>query len=402
MRRIEDYRSIVGDDAVYQIYRKARHLYASHVLNINSTYIGGGVAEMLSSQAPLMNDVGIQAGWRILHGNPNFYEVTKQFHNALQGDPIDFTEDKKRLYFEANGDFASYTHLLHDLIVIHDPQPLALIDFYRKDQPWIWRCHIDLTHPNAEVWDFLKRFIIRYDLVIISDEAYRRPDLAVEQRVIHPGIDPLSIKNKELPDDVMEAYLARHGLDDGKPFIAQVSRFDKWKDPAGVVEVFKRVREKIDCRLVLIGGMATDDPEGWDIYRAIEQDNRDLIEQRRLVLITIEDNLLVNTVQRKAAAIIQRSTREGFGLTVTEAMWKRTPVVASRIGGIPLQITDSENGYLLDPHDLQGFADRIIFLIQNPKARDEIGKKARESVRKNFLMNRVLADWLDLYNYILS
>ncbi len=402
MRSLEDYREIVGDEAINEIHQKAKNLYGKRVLHINSTYQGGGVAEILNSIVPLMNDVGIDAGWRIFHGNPDFFTITKKFHNALQGGKIRLTEMKKRLYVQANDDFSVYTHLNHDCMIVHDPQPLPLIKFYKKRQPWIWRCHVDLSTPNKVVWDYLKYFILRYDKVILSSNAYRKKYLPVEQRVIYPAIDPLSPKNEELFDTVVEKYLKKFNILLDKPFITQISRFDKWKDPEGVLEAFELVRKKIDCRLVLCGSMAPDDPEAQHLYEKIREKARGMIEKGEVVLVISENNILVNALQRAASVVVQKSFREGFGLTISEALWKETPVVASNVGGIHIQIKDGDNGFLVEPKNTKGFAKRIIKLLENPKIGEEMGKKGKETVRKNFLMTRLLSDYLALLNEVIE
>lgn len=399
-RSVEDYREIVGDEVISEIHRRARKLYGRHILHVNSTYQGGGVAEMLSSLIPLMNDVGMDVGWVILHGEPDFFTVTKKFHNALHGEQINLSEMKKRLYIMTNEDFSVYTHIHHDCVIVHDPQPLPLIKFYKKQRPWIWRCHVDLSNPNEEVWEFLKAYILRYDMVIVSNEKYRRKDLTVEQRVIYPAIDPLLPKNIEISETVISKYLDKFDISTDKPLITQISRFDKWKDPEGVIEAFKLVKEKIDCRLVLCGDMATDDPEGSEIYSRVWRKAGDLIKKGDVMLITAGHDILVNALQRSSAVIIQKSLREGFGLTVTEALWKGKPVVASKVGGIPLQIADGENGFLVEPYDTKGFADRIIKILRNPDLAEEMGKKGKEIVRNNFLITRLLLDYLDLLNEI--
>lgn len=399
-RSVEDYREIVGDEVISEIHRRARKLYGKHILHVNSTYQGGGVAEMLSSLIPLMNDVGMDVGWVILHGEPDFFTVTKKFHNALHGERINLSEMKKGLYIMTNEDFSVYTHIHHDCVIVHDPQPLPLIKFYKKQRPWIWRCHVDLSNPNEEVWEFLKTYILRYDMVIVSNEKYRRKDLTVEQRVIYPAIDPLLPKNIEISEGVISKYLDKFDISTDKPLITQISRFDKWKDPEGVIEAFKLVKEKIDCRLVLCGDMATDDPEGSEIYSRVWRKAGDLIRKGDVMLITAGHDILVNALQRSSAVIIQKSLREGFGLTVTEALWKGKPVVASNVGGIPLQIADGENGFLVEPYDTKGFADRIIKILRNPDLAEEMGKKSKEIVRNNFLITRLLLDYLDLLNEI--
>ncbi len=398
MKSLDDYSEIVGDQVLSSIYRKARKLTGKHILHINATYQGGGVAEILGSVVVLMNDIGIDTGWRILHGTPDFFAITKKFHNALQGAPINLTEIKKRLYIRANEDFSLFTHIDHDYVIVHDPQPLPLIKYYTKKQPWIWRCHVDLSTSNNSIWDFLKKFILRYDVVIMSSEKYIRGDLPVEQRIIQPAIDPLSPKNMEISQGDISKYLKKFGIPRDKPLITQISRFDKWKDPEGVIQVFKLVRKKVDCRLVLCGSMAADDPEGWMIYEKVERKAKDLIENKDVILITSENSILVNALQRVSAVIIQKSTREGFGLTVTEALWKGTPVVTSNIGGIPLQVSHGENGFLVEVGDTKDFAERIIQLLKNPELAEEMGKKGKEIVRKNFLITRIISDYLDLLN----
>jgi len=402
MRSLEDYRTIVSDEIIGMIYKKVRHLYGKHILNISSTYLGGGVAEILNSFIPLMNNIGIDAGWRILHGTPDFFTVTKKFHNALQGKNIHFTDIKKRLYADTNEAFASYTHINHDCVIIHDPQPLPLIKFNRKRQPWVWRCHIDLTKPQEDVWEYLKTFVLRYDIVILSDEKYTKPDLPVEQRIIYPSIDPLSLKNKDLEEKDIKKYVQKFDIPTDKPILLQVSRFDPWKDPEGVLEVFKLVRESIDCRLIYCYNLAMDDPEGMKIYSKMLKKAERLISKKEVIFVMGDNQFLVNVLQRIASVVIQKSIREGFCLAVTEAMWKERPIVASNIGGIPLQIEDGMNGFLVEPHDKEVFARRIIKIMKDPKLADRLGKEAKETVRKRFLITRHLLDYLDLLNDVIK
>lgn len=400
MRVLNDYREITGEKIISELYKKARPFYGKRIIHINSTYYGGGVAEILNSLVPLMNDVGLDTGWRIIRGSPDFFLITKKFHNALQGDSINLTEIKKKIYLQTNEDFATYTHLNHDCVIIHDPQPLPMIKFYRKRQPWVWRCHIDLSHPNEQLLNFLKGFLLKYDIEIISHENYKA-DVPMEHKVIRPGIDPLTPKNMDLSKADMSKYLKKFNVPLDKPLITQISRFDKWKDPVGVIEVFKLVKKKIDCRLVLCGSMASDDPEGLEIYDRVKQRANNLIARGDILLITSENNILVNALQRSSAVIIQKSTREGFGLTVTEALWKEAPVVASNVGGIPLQITDGENGFLLEPKDIHGFSERIIELMKNPDMAKELGRNGKNTVREKFLITRILQDYLDLFAKVL-
>ena len=399
MHCLEDYKDIVGVKIIGDIHKKASKLYGKHVLHINSTYQGGGVAEILNSLVPLMNDVGLDAGWRILHGNPDFFSITKKFHNALQGEPVHFTAIKEQLYMQANEDFSSFTHIDHDCVIVHDPQPLPLIKYYKKRQPWIWRCHVDLSNPNDQIWEYLSTFILRYDALILSNEKYRKDDLPVDQRIIYPAIDPLTLKNVDIPDKGAIQYLKKFGVEMDKPIVIQISRYDKWKDPEGVTRVFELVKKKVDCRLLLCGNVATDDPEGHEIYEKVKEVAKDLIKTGDVILMTdpvCSNHFFINALQRISSVIVQKSVREGFCLAVTEALWKETPVVASNIGGIPLQIKDGENGFLVEPNDDQGFADRIVEILQNPDLATELGKKAKEVVRERFLITRLLSDYLDL------
>jgi len=310
---------------------------------------------------------------------------------------VNLTENKKRLYLQANESFSQYNHISHhDAVIIHDPQPLPIIRFYKKRQPWIWRCHIDLTSPDPGLWEFLKGYIMRYDLMIVSHQQYLRPDLTVEQRVINPAIDPLNQKNIELPERTVMKYIKRHGIPLDKPLITQVSRFDKWKDPEGVVEVFKRVRERVDCRLVLAGNLATDDPEGLATYERARKRAGRLVDSGDVIFLLGAGDTAINALQRVSSVALQKSLREGFGLTVSEAMWKGTPVVAGAVGGIPLQVIDGETGFLVDPADLDQTADRVATLLEEPALAAAMAERGVEHVRENFLVTRLLGHYLEL------
>jgi trehalose synthase len=397
-----DYRGIVGERSISLILRKAEELCKKRVLHINSTNHGGGVAEILNSLVPLMNTVNIGADWRILNGNPNLFTVTKKFHNALQGDSIHLTPTKKRLYLGANRAFSTCCPMERDCVVVHDPQPLPLIRFCKKRQPWIWRCHIDLTDPDRNLWEFLKGFILDYDMVIFSSEKYKKEDLPVDQRVIVPSIDPLSPKNKELSPKEILKYVRKAGIPNDKPALAQISRMDPWKDPEGLLEVFERVKEKVDCRLVYCYDLALDDPEGIGVYSKVYRKARKLRERGDVVFVVGKDQMLVNAIQRFSTIVVQNSVREGFCLAVTEALWKGKPIVATNVGGIPIQIRDGEEGFLVEPRNEEQFAERTIEILQNPSLAKEMGDKGTERVRENFLITRLLSDYLDLLNDIMK
>ncbi len=402
MLRLEDFRHIVPDETLAEIYAKARRLYGKHIVHLNATYQGGGVAEILYSLVLLMNDVGIDAGWRILHGSQEFFEITKSFHNALQGAKLNLSTKKKRIYLQVNENFSKFSHLDHDCIIIHDPQPLSIIQSYRKSQPWIWRCHIDLTNPHRELWDFLKGFLLKYDQIVVSSEKYFKDDLPVDQRLMLPAINPLSQKNKDISEKTIIEHITKAGIPTDKPIITQVSRLDPWKDPEGVIDVFKLVRQKVDCRLIFCYNVASDDPEGMRMYNKVLRKANKLYKNGHIIFVVGNNETLVNAVQRFSDVIIQKSTKEGFCLCVTEALWKGTPVVASDVGGIPSQIEDGENGFLVAPKDTEGFADRIIHLLKNPDDGKAIGQKAKETVRQKFLITRLLSDYLYMLNSIIK
>ncbi len=402
MLSLEDFRKIVPDARIAEIYKRARNLYGKHIIHLNATYQGGGVAEILYSLVLLMNDVGIDTGWRILHGSQEFFEVTKSFHNAMQGAQLKLSDNKKRIYLDVNDTFAKFTHLHHDCVIIHDPQPLSLIRSYRKRQPWIWRCHIDITEPHKDLWDFLKGYLIKYDQMVVSSEKYLKDDMPVEQRIMFPAINPLSQKNRSMPEKKVKEIIDKAGIPTDKPLITQVSRLDPWKDPVGLIDIFNIVKEKVDCRLMFLYNVASDDPEGLQMYNKVVKKAGKLIDNGDVILVVGNNESLVNAVQRYSDVIIQKSTKEGFCLAVTEALWKGTPVIGSDVGGIPLQIEDGHNGYLLEPNDKNGFADRIIHLLKDKKQKAQLGKNARETVRSKFLITRLLSDYLDMLNSVMG
>jgi len=403
IRSIGDYIDVVGAETISKIFKKANKLYGKTVANVNATFLGGGVAEILGRLVPLMNDVGLDAEWRTIHGSPAFFDVTKSFHNAMQGGSIELNELKKSIYLDINQEYARFTRLnAYDCLVVHDPQPLPLINFCRKKEPWVWRCHIDITDPNPDLWQFLKKFMIRYDVIVISSEKYKKADLPVPQRIIPPAIDPLSMKNREMSDDEIMKYIKVSDIPTDKPIITQVSRMDSWKDPEGVLEVFKLVKERVDCRLLFCYNLATDDPEGMKIYDKVYEKAKKFAEERDVLFVVGNNELLVNAIQRFSTVIIQKSTKEGFGLVVAEALWKGKPVVGGNVGGIPQQVRDGKTGFLVDPHNYKECADRVIKLLKDPKLNAEMGKRAKESVRENFLTTRLVSDYLDLLGDVLK
>lgn len=400
-KSLNDYKSIVGDELVDQIYSNASSLDDKWVSHVNSTLYGGGVAEILGSLVLLMNDVGIETSWKVVRGDGSFFRITKKIHNALHGDRKAHLDKEDKLhYMGVNESNSIFTHIEHyDAVIVHDNQPLPLIKYCEKCQPWVWRCHIDVSNPNMGVLNFLKKFISRYDLLVFHLRDFMLDSIPKEQTIMPPSIDPLSKKNSPLTERKKQKVLKSYDIPRDKPIITQVSRFDKWKDPKGVMECFKKVKKKVDCRLVFVGSFADDDPEGEKVYKNLLK-YEDEIEDMQI--ICQEDPILVNAMQDIADVVIQKSIKEGFGLTVSEALWKGTPVVAGNVGGIKLQIKDGYNGYLVEPHDINTCAKRVVKLLQNEKLREEMGKNGKEHVRQNFLITRHLNDWINILKEVIE
>ena len=387
---LDEYEKYIGSEAIDRIRKKARPLLDRHMVCVNSTFYGGGVAQLLSSLVLLFNNIGIKTGWRTIQGTPDFFSITKKMHNALQGAEINLSKIKKDIYEQVIAENAIRNHLKHDVVIIHDPQPLPMIEHYNKRGPWIWRCHIDLTNPNKELWNYLKGFIEKYDAVIYTLKDYKQK-LKTPQVFFQPAINPFSLTNKEMSEDEINERLSHYNIPTDLPIVAQISRFDKWKDPEGVIKAFKEARKEVDATLVLLGNVATDDPEGEHVYQSMLKHRED-----RIIILSKQDTALVNALQRKSEIILQKSIREGFGLTVTEAMWKGTPVIGGNVGGIRYQIKDGHNGYLVSSIDET--SAKLVKLLKDKKLRKRIGKKAQESVQKNFLMPNYLEKYLDLIN----
>jgi trehalose synthase len=392
LHSIDEYRPLVGAETVDRILAKAAKLRHLRIVHVSSTQYGGGVAEILSPLTLLMNAMGLETGWRVTEGRPEFFAFTKELHNGLQGGAVDITKSKRRAYEQIMFENSLRMHLEHDVVIVHDPQPLALIQHYEKTGPWIWCCHVDLSTPDRNVWQFLRPYVERYDAAVFSLPEYAQ-DLRVSQRFIMPAVNPFSTINQDLTTCEIDDVLARYAIPTDLPLVVQVSRFDKWKDPEGVIEACEMVRRTRDCTLVLVGSSADDDPEA----AAVLQSAQALASNRTLVL-SVTDGLLVNALQRRAAVILQKSIREGFGLTVAEAMWKGTPVIGGNVGGIRHQITDGENGFLVNT--VEEAAGRILQLLNDPELASGMGAKGQQSVRQNFLLSRLLEDWLDLIAWL--
>lgn len=395
MPGIQDYKGIVGGDEINELVRLANRIKGIKIVHVNATRYGGGVAEILKSLMPLMKSLGLDARWEVIKGDREFFTVTKSIHNALQGNKsIKLSNDMKEHYININRVNAREIDLDADLVIIHDPQPLPLIEFGRKDGKWVWRCHIDLTDPNIEVWSFIKKYVLKYDALIFTMEKYVHKELRSKKiYIIPPAIDPLSEKNKEISVSEVLRILNKFGVDPDRPIIGQVSRFDPWKNTLGVIDLYRKVREKVPkVQLLLIGSFAHDDPEGFEWYRkTIEYAGND----RDIHILTDKDGVgdrEVNAFQRSFSVALQLSIREGFGLAVTEALWKGVPVVATNVGGIPLQVIDGVTGFLVN--NISEAIERTILLLKRPWLSRILGHNGREHVRRNFLITRLLKDHL--------
>jgi trehalose synthase len=389
---LDAYREVAPPGTVEFLCRLSEKVQGRSFLHVNSTRQGGGVAEILMRMIPLLNDLGIKASWEVLDGDPEFFRVTKAFHNALQGEEQVITDEMYEAFLECNRENAERLRPDADLVMIHDPQPAALVLRREARGCWVWRCHIDASRPQRRVWNFLRRYVERYDAAIFSLPKFAQR-MSIPQYLIYPSIDPLSDKNRELPDAEVAGILSRLGVPRDKPILLQVSRFDRFKDPVGVINAYRMVKRRTDCRLVLAGGGAVDDPEGQVVLAEVrEAAGRD--PDIHVLELPSNAHLEINALQWAATVVLQKSTREGFGLTVAEAMWKGKPVIGGTAGGITVQIVYDLTGYTVN--SVEGAAYRIRYLLHNPEAAARIGRIAREHVRRNFLITRHLGDYLAL------
>lgn len=392
--RLQDYEAIVGRSSIEELKMLAEKFSGRVVQIINSTFIGGGVSEILERMVPLLNQLGVDARWDVITGNEEFFDVTKKFHNALHGRPEKISSKDFALFSEVTQRNLEKMKFYGDIIFVHDPQPAGLIAKKKEiGKKWIWRCHIDVSNPDKKVWKFLRNFIVEYDAAVFSAPNFSQ-QLPIRQFLITPSIDPLSDKNKELDPETISNVLTKYGLIPDKPMIAQISRFDRLKDPLGVIEAFEMVRKSIDCQLVLAGGTATDDPECTEVYHEVKKQaegNPDI----HILLVPPESDIEINALQRAATIVIQKSLKEGFGLTISEALWKSKPVVASAVGGIPLQIKNKLTGLLC--YTVEGAAYALKQLLANPEYANRLGQNGREHVKQNFLITGHLKYYLLLF-----
>lgn len=403
-KSIEAYRPIIGDARVEEILQLAAQLRGARVLHVNATAFGGGVAEILATLVPLMTDLGLEADWQVIRGSDEFFNVTKAMHNSLQGMLLEWTPQMREIWTRYNQQNADMFDEDYDFVVIHDPQPAGMLAMTagrlgrRPAGKWVWRCHIDLTDSQVDVWDLLHPYLEPYDAAIFTMAEYVKDDLVQPLLfTIPPAIDPLSPKNVPLPENVGRDILQRYGVDPDRPLISQISRFDPWKDPLGVIDVYRALKpEQPNLQLVLIASMASDDPEGWAWYeRTVRRAGEDY-DIHILSNLNGVGNVEVNAFQSLAKVVIQKSVREGFGLVVSEALWKGRPVVAGNVGGIPLQILYGRTGYLVNT--TAECINRTGYLLQHPDVADRMGAEGREHVRENFLITRYLRDYLAIFN----
>jgi trehalose synthase len=392
---LDHYIPLLGAAEVEELRTLAKPLEGASVQMVNSTAVGGGVAELLSRQVPLMRELGLEAHWHVMQGGPDFFGITKAFHNALHGSAYQANPRDFDIFLGYNRRNLENMQLDGRFVVIHDPQPAALVEARKNDgsQSWIWRCHIDLSHANLDVWNFLKSFVVRYDAAIFSSPEFAR-QLPIPQFLFYPSIDPLADKNRELEPEFIAGVLERYGIDSRRPMLTQISRFDRLKDPVGLVRAYRIVKRYFDCQLVLAGGSASDDPEGSEVLKEVREaaaGDPDI----HLLELPAAAPLEVNALQRAATIVIQKSLREGFGLTVAEALWKKKPVIASAVGGIPIQIIHNHTGLLT--HSIEGTAYQIRFLLAHPEIAQRLGEQGYEHVRENFLVTRHLRRYLTLF-----
>jgi trehalose synthase len=398
---IEEYARYTDGGVLREIESLARGLRGVRVLHVNSTKVGGGVAEILHRLVPLMRELGIECHWEVIRGEEEFFRVTKRIHNLLHlpgGDTLSHEDILTYMRYT----FENLSHVdtdPYDVVFIHDPQPLGLIVKKRRGQRWVWRCHIDISSPDDRTWSFLENFVNSYDAAVFHIPEFVRDGVRIPAFIIPPSIDPLHDKNRELEAEFVNSVVERFGLDPSRPIILQVSRFDRLKDPLGVIEAYRIVKRRLDCQLVLAGTFASDDPEGEEVYREVlgaKGDDPDL----HVLNLPPDSHLEINALQRAATVIVQKSVKEGFGLVVSEGMWKEKPVVGSNIGGIRRQIIHGVTGYLVN--STEGTAFRIKQLLVDRDLRLKLGRSAKERVRHSFLITRHLKDYLILLHSLLE
>jgi len=393
MIQIDDYADIIGQAAVDELMLLGKHLEGKSIQNINSTAVGGGVAEILTRMVPLLNQIGVKARWDVIKGDERFFATTKKIHNGLHGVPVEISDEEYDHFLAVNHHNAEEMDFA-DIVYVHDPQPVALIEKRGEvGGNWLWRGHVDFSRPDSKVWNFLEHYISKYDSAVFSAPSFARK-LPIKQVLISPSIDPLSDKNKDLSEHVVDEVFERFGIDRSRPVVTQISRFDYLKDPVGVIKAYKIAKRWVDFQLVLAGGGATDDPEGPMIMEQVKEE-ADKDKDIFVLFLPPASDIEINALQRGSTVVLQKSLKEGFGLTVSEALWKAKPTIASAVGGIPLQITHRYSGILT--HSIEGTAHAIKQLIHEPEFAKRLGINGREHIKNNFLITRHIKDYLLLF-----
>jgi trehalose synthase len=397
MSLLDGFEEFVSAGTLDELRLLGRRLKGRRIVTVNSTAVGGGVAEILNRLVPLSHELGVDIRWDVIKGGEDFFGVTKRIHNALHGKHETFTSHDREVFRETNTRNRAEMDLDADIVFIHDPQPAGLVEARAaKRGHWVWRCHIDVSAPQADVWAFLADYVSRYDAAVFSAPQFSQ-DLKLPEVMIAPSIDPLSDKNRELTTSEIDAVFERLRIPRDKPIVTQVSRFDRLKDPVGVIAAFRLAQKYNDCRLVLAGGGATDDPEGSEVLRAVHE-AADGDPDIHVLELPPTANIEINAIQRGSTVILQKSLKEGFGLTVSEALWKAKPVIAGAVGGIPLQVTHKYSGILT--HTIEGTGFWIKQLLNAPDFARRLGENGREHVRTNFLLTRHLRDYLLLFLFL--
>jgi trehalose synthase len=405
-RSLADYRPIVGDDQIDAIAAAAAPFFGARILHLNATAYGGGVAELLGAVVPLMNDIGLDCQWQVIEGPREFFETTKKLHNGLQGMAVDWTSGNAELWRSVNRENARLLDDSWDFVVVHDAQPAAVLAALAMESGhhprgrWTWRCHVDLTDARPEIWSFLSPYVRLYDAAVFTMGSYVPAGFSSPRvMVIPPAIDPLSPKNMPVEKVLVRSCLERYGIDPRRPLISQVSRFDPWKDPLGVVDAYRLVKTEVrGLQLAMVASMADDDPEGWEWYERVVAHSADDADIHILTNLDGVGALEVNCLQRASDVVLQKSRREGFGLVVAEALWKERPVVAGKAGGISLQIDNGVEGWLVN--STEECADAVVYYLQHPEERSRSGRAGHRRVADNFLVTRYLRDYLALLSYL--
>jgi trehalose synthase len=394
---LDSYRGIVPEHILEELHEHARALRGARILQVNATAYGGGVSELLRSAVPLLRDLALDVDWEVISGSPEFFGATKALHNGLQGASKPLGASDRAAYLNCARENAAALDDGYDFVIVHDPQPAALLSVHgKRGARWVWRCHIDTSEPNPEAWAFIRPYLADFDAAVFTMPQFVPPDFPVERvEVIAPAIDPLSPKNLELDLDTARQILDWIGVQLPGRLVTQVSRFDAWKDPLGVLAAYRLAREEIpELQLALVGSMALDDPEGWGVYRQVAEHAGADRQIHLFTNLTGVGNVEVNAFQRLSEVVVQKSIREGFGLVVSEALWKGTPVVAGCAGGIPLQMPDGVGGRMVDSVD--ECATAMLSLLRDRGAAERLGHTGREHVREHFLLPRLLMEELRL------